>query len=58
MMSEQSQVAAEMGTDWKDLKKRIEHAVQRGDMTREDANAQYKAIRERLGKPLGNARMD
>ena len=34
--------------DWEGIKKRIEGAVERGDMSREEADAKYKEIRERM----------
>ena len=36
--------------DWPNIKKRIEGAVKRGDMTREQADAKYKEIKERMGE--------
>lgn len=36
--------------DWEAIKKRIEGAVERGDITREEADAKYKEIREKLAK--------
>ncbi|MBL7188128.1 MAG: hypothetical protein ISS70_17535 [Phycisphaerae bacterium] len=38
--------------DWEGIKRRIEGAVKSGDMTREEADAKYKAIRERLGQKV------
>ncbi len=35
--------------DWDAIKQRIEGAVERGDMTREEADAKYTAIKKRLG---------
>jgi len=40
--------AGKRGVDWEGIKKRIEGAVKSGDMTREEADAKYKAIRERM----------
>jgi hypothetical protein len=37
-------------TRWDDLKVRIEGAVSRGEMTREEADAKYKAIKDRMLK--------
>ena len=34
--------------DWESIKKRIEGAVKRGDITRKEADAKYKAIKERM----------
>jgi beta-lactamase regulating signal transducer with metallopeptidase domain/polyhydroxyalkanoate synthesis regulator phasin len=34
--------------DWEGIKKRIEGAVKSGDMTRDEADAKYKEIRERM----------
>jgi hypothetical protein len=46
--------AAERGGDarsnWEGIKSRIEGAVERGDMTREEAVAKYKEIRERMAE--------
>ena len=36
--------------DWESIKRRIEGAVKRGDMTRREADAKYKEIRERMGR--------
>ncbi|MHC4283370.1 MAG: hypothetical protein ACYSWZ_10430 [Planctomycetota bacterium] len=36
--------------DWKSIKRRIEGAVKRGDMTGEEADAKYREIKERMGK--------
>ena len=35
--------------DWEGIKARIEGAVKRGDITREQADAKYKEIKERMG---------
>ncbi len=48
MIAEQSQRGGGARPDWEGIKKRIEGAVQRGDMTREQADAKYKEIRERM----------
>ncbi len=54
MMGQPSERGAERGAtrrptrvDWGRIKDRIEGAVKRGDMTREEADAKYKEIRER-----------
>jgi hypothetical protein len=39
--------------DWDGIKKRVEGAVERGDLTREEANAKYKAIKERIAASHG-----
>ena len=39
---------AKKDVDWEGIKKRIEGAVKSGKMTREEADAKYKAIRERM----------
>lgn len=36
--------------DWEAIKARIEGAVKRGDLTREQADAKYKEIKERMGQ--------
>jgi len=36
--------------DWEAIKKRIEGAVERGDITRDEADAKYREIREKLAK--------
>ena len=38
----------ERDPDWEDMKKRIETAVENGDMTREEADKQYAEIKKRL----------
>ncbi|KPL13177.1 hypothetical protein AMJ85_00115 [candidate division BRC1 bacterium SM23_51] len=48
MIAEKSEGAAKRGVDWEGIKKRIEGAVKSGDMTREEADAKYKEIRERM----------
>ncbi len=50
MMGEQSEGAAQKGTNWKGIKKRIEGAVKSGDMTREEADAKYKEIRKDMAE--------
>ena len=50
-MGLQGERGAERGPsrpDWEGIKRRIEGAVKRGDMTREQAGAKYKEIRERM----------
>ena len=34
--------------DWESIKRRIEGAVERGDMTREEADAKYREIKQRM----------
>ncbi len=53
-MNEQSEGIAKMNMDWKHVKSQIEGDVQCGTITREEANAKYKAIREWLAKPHGD----
>ncbi len=48
MMDDQGERGDRKRPDWEGIKKRIEGAVQRGDMTREEADAKYKEIRERM----------
>ena len=48
MIGEKSKGDAKNGTDWESIKRRIESAVKSGDMTREEADAKYKEIRERM----------
>jgi len=52
MIGDQSKRGGERGNrerpDWEGIKRRIEAAVKSGDMTREEADAKYKAIRERM----------
>ncbi len=48
MMAGQSEHGDRERPDWEGIKKRIEGAVKSGDMTREEADAKYKAIRERM----------
>ena len=40
---------------WEGIRQRIEGAVERGDLTREEADAKYREIRERMGRERGNA---
>jgi hypothetical protein len=35
--------------NWENIKRRIEGAVKRGDMTRKEADAKYREIKERMG---------
>lgn len=44
--------------DWESIKKRIEGAVERGDLTRDQANEKYAEIRERAGQRRPDARPD
>ena len=52
MIGDQSKRGGERGNrerpDWEGIKRRIEAAVKSGDMTREEADAKYKTIRERM----------
>ncbi|MEZ6097051.1 MAG: hypothetical protein R3C03_22985 [Pirellulaceae bacterium] len=41
--------------NWEQIKKRIESAVERGDMTREDADAKYIAIKKRFASDQASA---
>jgi len=54
MMGDQGKRGGERGDrerpDWEAIKKRIEGAVASGKMTREEADAKYKAIRERMAQ--------
>jgi len=54
MMGDQSKRGDERGDrerpDWEAIKKRIEGAVESGKITREEADARYKAIRERTAR--------
>ena len=50
MIAGPSDPGAGKEVDWEDIKRRIEGAVKSGDMTREEADAKYKAIRERLSQ--------
>jgi hypothetical protein len=50
MIAGPSEREAGREVDWADIKRRIEDAVKSGKMTREEADAKYKAIRERLGQ--------
>lgn len=45
-----SEREATEGVDWDAIKRRIEGAVERGDLTREEADAKYAAIKKRLAK--------
>jgi len=40
--------AGKRDVDWEGIRKRIEGAVKNGDMTREEADAKYKEMRERM----------
>jgi polyhydroxyalkanoate synthesis regulator phasin len=46
-MSNKREVAARKDIDWESIKKRIEGAVKRGDITREEADAKYEEIKKR-----------
>ncbi|GAI77055.1 unnamed protein product, partial [marine sediment metagenome] len=48
MIAEKSEGTTRRDVDWEGIKKRIEGAVKSGDMTREQADAKYKEIRERM----------
>ncbi len=50
MVGRQSGDTPKTDIDWDGIKKRIEGAVQRGDITRKEADAKYKALKERMGK--------
>jgi hypothetical protein len=52
-MAEQARESAERDFDWENVKQRIEGAVKRGDLTREEAEAKYKEIRKRLAEERG-----
>jgi len=41
--------------DWEGIKNRIEAAVKSGDMTREEAEAKYKEIKQRMGRKSEDA---
>jgi len=48
MMAGEGERSTRKDVDWESIKKRIEGAVKSGDMTREEADAKYKEIRERM----------
>jgi beta-lactamase regulating signal transducer with metallopeptidase domain len=50
IMAGQSQRGAGTDVDWESVKRRIEGAVESGKMTREEADAKYKEIRERMAR--------
>ena len=50
MMGDQGERGDRKRPDWEGIKRRIEGAVERGDMTREEADAKYKEIREGMAK--------
>lgn len=54
--SKRSERGGDAHFDLENIKKRIEGAVERGDMTREQANAKYKETRETLAKKRGDKR--
>ena len=43
---------------WERISERIESAVDRGDLTREEADAKYREFRERLGRERGRRDRD
>jgi hypothetical protein len=53
MIAEKSEGAAKRDVDWEGIKRRIEGAVESGDMTREQADAKYREIRERMAGRRG-----
>ncbi len=53
---ERSKRGGDARLDWEAIKKRIEGAVESGKMTREEADAKYKEIREKLAKERGGKR--
>ena len=48
MIARSGEAGAVEAVDWEGIKRRIEGAVKSGKMTREEAGAKYKAIRERM----------
>jgi beta-lactamase regulating signal transducer with metallopeptidase domain len=50
IMAGQSQRGAGKDVDWESVKRRIEGAVASGKLTREEADAKYKEIRERMAR--------
>ena len=44
--------------DWEAIRRRIEGAVERGDMTREEADARYREFREQLARERGEPDAD
>jgi len=53
---ERSKRGGDARPDWEAIKKRIEGAVESGKMTREEADAKYKEIREKHAKERGGKR--
>lgn len=52
-LSERVLDASERGNarpDWEQIKRRIEAAVERGDLTREEADAKYRELKERMAR--------
>ena len=43
---------------WEGITKLIERAVERGELTREEADIKYREMRERMGRELGRGRHD
>ena len=43
---------------WEGIRQRIEGAVERGDLTREEADARYRKYRERVAGEGGTAQRD
>jgi polyhydroxyalkanoate synthesis regulator phasin len=58
MLEPQGRPRSDARPDWENIKKRIEGAVERGDMTREQADAKYREIKERMAgeRRRGDAR--
>jgi len=56
-MGQQREDAAKK-IDWDGIKRRIEGAVERGDITRKEADAKYKAIKEQMGQKREGAGRD
>jgi len=52
MIAGSSEREAGKEVDWEGIKRRIEGAVKSGRMTREEADAKYKEVRERLGQKV------
>ena len=52
MMAGQGERSTRKDVDWEGIKRRIECAVKSGEMTREEADAKYKEIRERSGQKV------
>jgi polyhydroxyalkanoate synthesis regulator phasin len=58
MADQQSGRRSDTRPDWDSIKRRIEGAVERGDITREEADAKYREIKERMAgdRARGNER--